>query len=189
MAAFSVVDLLVALGVAATFSAVAVPSMRASVDEMRVSAAARHVVARLQQARAQAVMGGRSTAVRFTSGVGGYSMTGYEDGNGNGVLASDIADGIDRVVSVAERLRDPFPGVDFGARPAVPGVEGSAPPGADPIRLGSANAVTFTPDGTASAGSVYIGARDVQYVVRIYGETGRTRVMRFYPSTGQWAVP
>jgi hypothetical protein len=47
--------------------------------------------------------------------------------------------------------------------------------------------VTFTPTGTATSGSLYIrGRRDAQYVVRVYGETGKTRVLKFVPRSGQW---
>ena len=46
---------------------------------------------------------------------------------------------------------------------------------------------TFTATGTATAGSLYIrGRRDVQYVVRIFGETGKTRILKFNPRTRQW---
>ena len=110
---------------------------------------------------------------------GRHVVSVYEDGNRNGVLSRDIQDGVDLIVSPPEHVVDQFPGVDFGALPALPGAEGSAPPGADPIRLGSSDGVTFTATGTATSGSLYLlGRGQTQYVVRIYGETGRTRILR-----------
>ena len=81
-----------------------------------------------------------------------------------------------------------LPGVDFGAVPGLPAVDpGGTPPGTDPIRLGSGSLASFSAMGTASSGSVYIrGRRNVQYVVRIYGETGKTRTLKFDPRANKW---
>jgi hypothetical protein len=78
--------------------------------------------------------------------------------------------------------------VDFGADADLPPVDPASPaPGDDPIRLGSGDMVTFTPIGTSSSGSLYIrGRRGTQYVVRLYGETGKTRILRFNAGNGQW---
>ena len=51
MAAFSLIELMFVLGVAATLAAASVPQIAASVDEFRAGGAARYVAARLQQAR------------------------------------------------------------------------------------------------------------------------------------------
>jgi hypothetical protein len=84
-------------------------------------------------------------------------------------------------------LSERFPGVEFGALPGLPAVDSGTPPGADPIRLGVSKSVTFTPLGTASPGSLYLlGPGDRQFAVRIYGETGQTRVLRFNQSTATW---
>lgn len=190
MAAFTLIELMFALGVAATLASTAVVPVRTGIDGIRAASAARRVAARLQQARVRAIVRGRDTAIRFVQNSSGYIETMYEDGNGNGVLAADISSGVDLPVGPAERMIDQFPGVDFGTLPALPGAEGSAAPGTDPIRLGSSDGVTFTPSGTASTGSLYIlGRGGNQFVVRIYGETGRTRILKYYSGTGQWSAP
>ena len=187
MAAFSLIELLLVLGVAATIVTVSIPRFAASIDEFRAAGAARYVSARLQQARTRAIARNVDVAMRITRDARGYVVWTFEDDNRNGVLTRDIQDGIDLPVGPAERLTDQFPGVDFGALPAIPGVEGSTPPGTDPIRLGAADSVTFTPVGTATAGSLYIRGRgSVQYVVRVYGETGRTRILRYNTRTRTW---
>lgn len=187
MAAFSLIELLFVLGVAATLTSVAVPQLSASLDEVHSAGAARHIAARLQQARVRALTRARATALRIRADGRGYAITVYEDGNGNGVLAADIVSGIDAPVGPPERLPELYSGVDFGALPGIPGAEGSSAPGSDPIRLGSSDSVTFTPLGTATAGSLYLRGRgSTQYVVRIYGETGRTRILRYSPLTRRW---
>jgi type II secretory pathway pseudopilin PulG len=188
VAAFSFIEILLVLGTAATVSAVAVPQTLATLDDSRTAAAARYVSARLQRTRMEAVSRNGSAALRFTFMSDHYDFAAYVDGNRNGVLSRDIQAGIDQVIQPADRLTDHFPGVDFGAVPDLPPVDStSTPPGSDPIRLGASDMVTFTSIGTATSGSLYIrGRRDTQYVVRVYGETGKTRVLKFNAGSGQW---
>jgi type II secretory pathway pseudopilin PulG len=187
VAAFSLIELLFVLGVAATLTAGAAPALSAGLHEMRAAGAARYVSARLQQARLRAITRSRDVALEVRHDSTGYLITTFEDGNRNGVLTRDIGDGIDVPVGRTERIVDQFAGVDFGALPGLPGADGSVAPGADPIRLGATDRVTFTATGTATPGSLYVRGRgSAQYVVRILGETGRTRVLRFNAATGTW---
>jgi len=187
VAAYSLIELVFVLGVAATLAAASLPQLAASVHEFRAAGAARYVAARLQQARVRAITRNRETALRITRDARGYVVSVVEDGNRNGVLAADILDGTDTPVGPQEHLVDQFPGVDFGAISGIPGAEGSTAPGSDPIRLGAADSVTFTPMGTATAGSLYLrGEPGIQYVLRVYGETGRTRILRYNPRTRTW---
>lgn len=188
MAAFSLIELVFVLGVAATLGAAAIPQTLASLDEIRTLGAARYVSARLQRTRMEAIVGNAAAALRVSRATEGYSFSVYVDGNRNGVLSRDIQAGLDHSIQSTERLGDHFPGVDFGVVPGLPAVDSSSsPPGSDPIRLGVSDMATFTAIGTATAGSLYIrGRHDTQYVVRIFGETGKTRVLKFNPRTWQW---
>ena len=88
-----------------------------------------------------------------------------------------------------QKLADDFPGVDFGVLPDLPPVEsGAAAPGVDPIKLGSSDLLSFSSLGTSSSGSLYIRGNGAQYVVRVFGETGRTRVLVYVPRTGKWKL-
>lgn len=188
MAAFTFIELLFVVGLAATIGAAALPQMLTSVDDVRAGAAARYVSSRLQQVRMEAVARGRSVGVRFVRSASGYSVAVYVDGNRDGVRSRDIQDGTDWPLRPAERLPDRFPGVDFGALPGLPAVDpSSTPPGSDPIRLGSSDIVSFSALGTSTTGSLYVrGRHDAQYVVRVFGETGKTRTLKFNPRSGEW---
>jgi type II secretory pathway pseudopilin PulG len=188
VAAFSLIELLFVLGTVAALGAATVPQISRSIDDMRARGAARYVATRLQQVRMDAVLRSRDMAMRFTATESTYSFAVYADGNRNGVRTDDIQRGIDRSVHAAERLSDQFRGVDFGAAPGLPPVEtGGTPPGTDPIRLGAGNLMTFTRTGTATPGSLYIRGRGTaQYVIRVFGETGRTRVLSFNPRSRTW---
>ena len=187
-AGVSALELLFVTGLIATVGGIAVPPALEALDEHRAAGAARYLSSRLQRARMEAVLRSRDVAVRFAESDGGYTFATFVDGNGNGVLADDIRRGIDAPLGEPERVSDNFRGVDFGALPDLPPVEpGGTAPGDDPIRLGASNAVTFTAGGTSSSGSVYVlGRGRRQFVIRIYGETGKTRVLRFEATSRQW---
>ena len=185
---YTVVEFLFVVGMTATLGSVAVPQVLTGLDDFRTAGAARHISARLQRARMDAVVRSADVGLLVTQSAAGYSYAAYVDGNRNGVRTMDIQRGMDRRLVPPERLFDQFPGVDFGAIPGLPPVDpGGTPPGADPVRLGSGNLATFTAAGTSSSGSLYIrGRRNAQYVVRIYGQTGKTRVLKFDPRSRQW---
>jgi hypothetical protein len=135
------------------------------------------------------VLRSASVAVVFTQdSAGAYAFAVYVDGNGNGVLSRDISRGIDRRIGAVERLSDQFSGVDFGAIPGLPPIDaGGTPAGSDPIRLGSGNSASFAPLGSATSGTLYLRGRGgAQYAVRIFGDTGRTRRLKFDRAVRQW---
>jgi hypothetical protein len=185
---YSIVELVFVAGTIATVGSMAVPQVRASLDDFRTAGAARYISARLQRARMDAVIRSADVGLKVTQTSTGYSFAVYVDGNRNGVRSTDILNGTDRQLVAPERLFDQFPGVEFGALPGLPSVDPSGtPPGSDPIRLGSSNFATFSSAGTSSSGSLYIrGPRNTQYVVRIYGQTGKTRVLKFDLRTWLW---
>jgi type II secretory pathway pseudopilin PulG len=186
---YTLVELVFVMALAVTVGAVAIPGITASIDDSRAVGATRYMSSRLQHARMAAVARSADVALKFVdSGDGGYAYTTYVDGNGNGIRAPDIERGVDRILHPPERLSDSFYGVDFGVRPGLPAVDsGGSAPGSDPIRLGNADILTFTPIGTSSSGSLYIlGRGGAQYVIRIFGESGKTRVLRFDARANRW---
>ena len=185
---YTIAELLFVVGMVATLSSVAIPQVLTGLDDFRTAGAARHIAARLQRARMDAVMRSTDVGLLVTLAAGEYSYVVYVDGNRNGVRSADISQGIDKRLVAPESLFEQFTGVDFGAIPGLPAVDpGGTPPGTDPVRLGSADMATFAASGTSSSGSLYIrGRRNTQYVVRIYGQTGKTRVLKFDVRSSQW---
>jgi type II secretory pathway pseudopilin PulG len=188
VAAFSLIEIVFALGVAATVAGAASPQLQASLDDARAVGAARYVSAELQRARMNAVRRNASCALRFVESGGTYWFTEFVDGTRNGVLTRDIRSGVDVPIGIATTLGAHFTGLEFGTLPGLPGVDvDSVAPGVDPIRLGAGNMAVFTPDGTATGGTLYIrSAGNRQYAVRVFGETGRTRVLKFDPRRFRW---
>jgi hypothetical protein len=185
---FSALELLFVVSLVTMMCGMAVPPVLNLAESMRAAGAVRYASTQLQRARMEAVTRSADVAVRFSDVPGGYAFAVYVDGNGNGVLSADIVKGVDWRLGPVQRLPENFSGVEFGTLPGLPPVDpGGAPPGADPIRLGASNAVTFTARGTSSTGSVYIlGRGRRQMVIRIYGDTGKTRVLAFDERMHRW---
>jgi type II secretory pathway pseudopilin PulG len=185
---YSLLEIVFVLGLIVTLGAVAVPQSLAGLDDLRAIGATRYVSARLQRARMEAVMRSAEVAMQFSATPQGYSYAVFLDGNRNGVRAHDIQTGVDRRIGAPERLVDQFPGVDFGAIPGLPAIDASGtPPANDPIRLGASGFASFSARGSSSTGTLYIRSRrNAQYAVRIFGDTGKTRLLKFDTSTRRW---
>jgi type II secretory pathway pseudopilin PulG len=187
-AGYSIVELIFALGLVLTAAAVAIPQTATIVDDYRALGAARYVAGRLQRARFDAIARGTAIGIQFSASEGAYTMIPFADGNGTGILSADIRSGVDPPIGPPEHLADHFSGVDFGLVSGLPPVEpGTSAPVGDPIKLGASDILSFSSLGSSSSGSLYLhgpGAR--QYVIRIYGSTGKVRVMKFDRSSETW---
>lgn len=163
-------------------SAIALPHVTAGLDRSRVYAAARYVAHQCALARFEAVGRSRTVAIRVQPRQDDYEMQMFVDGNRNGVRSRDIAAGVDSPLTIPVRIGHLFPGVRFAALPGVIG--------GDPVRLSGTELLSFTPVGTATAGSLYVlGRDDTQMVVRVLGATARTRVLRWVPAEKRWVTP
>ena len=185
---YSLLELMFAAALCVTVGAVAAPQLLSAVDEVRAAGAVRYVSIRLHQARMEAVGRSADVGVQFVQTSDGYAYAVYVDGNGNGVRTLDIQRGLDQRIASVERVPDQFAGVDFGVLAGLPPVDAGSPaPGTDPIKLGSSKILTFSALGTSSSGSLYLlGRGNSQYVIRILGETGKTRVLKFDSRAQQW---
>ena len=160
-------------------------------DDARVVAAARYVAALARLTRVQAATRSISVGLRFEAVGATYRYALYVDGNGNGLRGSDIRRGIDTPITPMERIGDRFPGIVLGVAAGVTRIsDGREMAGdADPVRLGSADTLTFSPLGSATSGTIFLRSRKGrQYAVRVLGASGRTRVMEYRHETRSWTA-
>jgi Tfp pilus assembly protein FimT len=178
------IELLFVLLIVALVSAMAIPSLLAGLERTRAIAAARYLAAHCGVARFRAIGRARHVALRFTPVEGNdVAMQMFEDGNRDGVRTTDIAAAIDRRATPRTTLSADFRGVRIAIDPSL-GL------GTDPVRLSGSSLLSFTPAGTATAGTIYIlGSDGTQLAVRVLGATGRTRVLRYERSTRTWEKP
>ena len=175
---FTLIDLLFHIALLTVVTGIAVPQLLASLNRQKAWAAARYLAARMAAARTYAVTRSATVALRFRSDRGDVTFQMFVDDNHNGIRTLDIASRVDRPIDTPVRLSDLFPGVVIGT---------SADVGADAVRIGATDLLSFTPLGTATPGTVYVRGRDgFQLAVRVTGATGRTRVLRYVPHTRQW---
>ena len=165
---YTLIEAMFVCAVAAVVTAVAVPVSLAGIDRSRGWSATRFVAARLIRARAQAVGRGAAVALRVDGAGDQTTLASFVDGNRTGVLTRDIDAGLD------PRLDDPVPLASLFPGVAITG--DTAP------RLFS-----FSPDGTATSGSVFLQSRDgSRFAVRVLGATARVRVERYVAPHDAW---
>lgn len=175
---YSLIELLFVCALLAVIGAASIPQSLAMIERARAFAAARYLSARMAQARLTAVSRSATVSLRFDRDARGFTFRAFVDGNRNGVRTRDILAGIDREIDEPVRLGDLFPGVTIGLQPDLGGGDG--------LQVGG-DLLSFSSSGTATSGSVYIRGPDAsQFVVRVLGATGRTRVLRYDPGRAEW---
>jgi Tfp pilus assembly protein FimT len=176
-----VIELVAVTAVIAILGGATAARVLSSVDHSRGYAAARYLAGRMALARTQAVARSTAVGLRFTQESAGFTFAVFQDGNGNGIRTADIQSGVDRPSQPSTSLLEQFPGVDIGLSPQSPATSA--------VQLGQTNLLTFTPLGTATSGTIYVrDQRGTQWAVRVLGATGRIRVLRYDPRTGNWLV-
>ena len=184
---FTILELLFVVAIAGTLAAIAVPHSRRALDDFQTRSAARYLAQRIGSARFDAIRRSTTHGFRFTADVPGYTLTAVADGNRNGLRTSELASGVDRVLSEPERLDWHFAGVAFGLLDGVPDADGLATGSTDGVRIGPSRLLAVHPDGTATSGTLYLRGRGrSQYAVRVLGVTGRVRILKFDHLRGRW---
>jgi Tfp pilus assembly protein FimT len=160
-------------------AAVGVPEILQSIKRPRAQAAVRYLAARMVRARTHAVMRSATVALRFQTDNVGFTVSEYLDGNRNGVKTTEITSGTDRLIEPGSHLPDLFPRVSIAFSQ-----DGAT---FDPVQIGSTTLMSFTPQGTATSGSIYVRGEDgSQYAVRVLGATGRVRIVRYDAASHTW---
>jgi len=184
---FTILELLFVIAIAGTVTTIAVPQGLRALDDFRTRSAARSLAQRLADARLSAIRRATTVGLRFEPGVPDYFVTTMLDGNRNGLRSLDVQRGIDVAVTPPETLDTHFSGVCFGILDGVPDADGQPANGADGVRIGSSRFLSMNPDGTSSSGTIYVRGRErSQYAIRVFGTTGRVRVLRYDFGLHRW---
>jgi Tfp pilus assembly protein FimT len=185
----ALIDIVFTVALCLVMGAVAVPVIGGTLERERTIVGARYLAGHLQRARMQSLKQARAVAVRLELVGDRTQLRLFADGNGNGVLQRDVDRGIDVALTRLEWLDDQARDISLRINQRVTEVSGSATlePGADPLRIGNTALVTFSPFGSATNGTLYVAAsRGPQMAIRIFGATGRVRVLMFDAQARQW---
>ncbi len=192
VAGTSLLEVLVALVLAALAAAVALPAAFAWTRSLRMRLAAAEVVGTMQKARIYAVRHQANVALKFRADArGGVSWTLYRDGDGDGVRNRDIVSGRDPVAGPAGDLTHfgtlAHLGFPPGIVPRDPGTGRPMDRLDDPVRFNRSDLASWTPLGASTPGSIYLtdGRRQL-WAVRVNQMVGRMRVLVYDPQTETW---
>ena len=176
---YSLLELLVVLALILLMSSVALPNILGYRQEVALMGAAQSFKIQFMRARFIATAKNTQTAIRFeTDSTGRTVYSTYIDGNYNGVLASDIAKGLDHKIAGPITLGAGQPGVEVGVLPDAPApAPDRGPLGPEPLRFGKARMVSFSPLGTGTPGTFYLRTRTSMAGVRVTGGSARVRIM------------
>jgi type II secretory pathway pseudopilin PulG len=182
----SLAELVIVLVIASLLVAFAVPTTGATIDAGRASQAASVMASRFRLARLEAVSQSRSIGLVFDQQGGRWTFRVCADGNGNGIRRAEIASGTDACLEGPHDLQAMFPGVQIAVDATIRG-PGGEPPSPAPVRFGTSNLASFSALGSCTAGTLFLRSpMGAQYAVRLAGATGRTRVLRYAPTTRTW---
>jgi len=189
----ALLEVLVGVTLASLLFVAAAPTFATLRSAGRTAAGAREIAITLQAQRWQSVATGRSHGLWFTTDARGWAWRVVRDGNGNGLRTAEVRDGTDAILSGPHRLEDRLAPTRLGlptdgAIPEIPPRRGRIPSGTDPVQFGRTDLVSFSPQGTASSGTLYVtDGRDLFGIV-LFGATARVRVWRYDGRAGRWRL-
>ncbi len=185
----TLLDTLYALVLCVTMAAIAAPVVGGSLDRERTIVGTQYLAGQLQRARLESLKQGRSVAVRLEIVEQRARLQLFVDGNGNGVSQQEIDRAIDPPLAPPEFLDDRSRDVSLRVNQRIVDVSGAGAiaPGDDPLRIGNTALLAFSPLGGATSGTLYVAAhRGPQMAIRVFGGTGRVRVLMFDAQARQW---
>ena len=162
------------------------PLTASVIDDARVRQAAGFAATKLRLARHHAVSRAAMTGVVFDRVGGRWTFRICLDGNGNGLRRADVTAGVDPCVDGPFDLEAMFGGTSVAVDPALRGPNGE-PGSPDAVRFGASDLASFSPLGSSSSGSLLVRSPNgIQFMVRVAGVTGRTRLLRYDAQARVW---
>lgn len=187
---YTLVELLTVVAIIGIMALVVVPAFTNITRMRNVRAAAAEMRSIFREVRSRAIATGKNTAVRFIEDDGGWRYAIYHDGDDDGVRNDDIRRGIDPMVVAP---RDVFPEsasirIGLPRRPLPdPDGPGLLRPGSSPVRFNRSRLCSFSLLGGGTSGSIFItDGESVVGLVRVYGPTGRVRLLLYDEVSGRW---
>jgi len=189
----SLLEIVVALVLSGIGTMIAVPHLGQARRHAALGSVTRILHMNLLRARAEAMNTGYATALVLDREDGGeWKCRIIRDGDDDGIRRDDIAAGIDVPVGVITELTRGGASLCFLEEERIPDPSGGGSLGGsrdDPVRAGPSDILTFRPEGTATPATLYIcDHRDSMRAIRIYGLTGRLRVLSWTAGTVQWEI-
>ncbi|MCA1795022.1 MAG: GspH/FimT family pseudopilin [Desulfobacteraceae bacterium] len=171
---FTLVELIVVIGILGILSAVSLPALIN--PEHKARKAARELMGDMQQTRMSAIKENKKWAIVFDPANNRYLIC--SDKGSDGVWSATA----DNVVKKTVRFADSAAGVKYGGGDAVTDATDDMDPFPADFVSYSPNVLTFNSRGTCSAGYVYLTYGNVSYAIGTLS-TGLIRIKRWTGSS------
>ena len=187
---FTLIEMLITIAIIGMIAAFAAPAFMTIARH----AAARNAAGELRSiffaARIRAIARGRNCGVKFSKAADGWTYALYDDGDGDGVRNDDITSGVDKCAQPSRRVLAGMERRAFIGLPPYALVDPDGdplPPTKSPVNFNNSTICSFSSMGEATPGTIYItDSIDDVYAARVFGTTGRTRVLRWNRSKSKW---
>jgi hypothetical protein len=189
----TLVETVIVLVLMGLISIIALPALGTARRRAALGKVTEQVRSQMWRARSNAMMSGRATALVFDRNANGaWRCTVVQDGDGDGVRRSDIVSGCDYQVGKVMELESNRARLGFVQGCDIPDPGGTGVLGGDfedPVRAGPGNILTFAPGGSATSATLYFSdGHEMMRAIRIYGVTGRLRVLRWQVGWDRWRL-
>lgn len=187
---FTLLELLTVIAIIGLIALVSMPafsnyrrnaSMKAEVAELRGI---------FRAVRSRAIAHSTHAGVKFTRVGNLWTYSLYDDGNDNGIRTSDITKGVDKRYFGPSMLMPQFniAGIALLDKTIRDPDGGKLAPTASAVQFGSSTICSFSPTGSGTPGTIYItdGAGQL-CAIRVYGASGRVRVLRYDAMSDKWS--
>ncbi len=187
----TVVEAMVVLAVFGLIVGVAAPNLFELSSGYRLHLGAHELRAVLHRAKAYAIYHAAKVGVKFFVEDDRVFFAIYKDGDGDGVRTRDIESGVDPQVTPTRRFLYLGADVRFGFPPGKSPRDPGAPRRRlrrlwDPIRFNRSDLASFGPLGGSTPGSLYLTDGKRLQAVRVYGRTGKIKVIRYNFAKEVW---
>jgi Tfp pilus assembly protein FimT len=186
---FAFIDLIVVLAIVAIIVLCAIPAFAAYRRQSSVLAAAHEMRTLLRAVRSRAIAHDSNSGVKFVKTATNWTYTLYDDGNANGISNADIIKGIEKRYFGPAVVMPSFRTASISLLPkTIRDPDGAKLLPSDPaLQFGNSTICSFSPQGGGTPGTIYIsdGISNL-YCVRVFGATGRLRMLRYDSGKQKW---
>ena len=185
----TLIEIIVVIAIIGIIALCAMPAFAAYRRQASVIAAGNEMRSLLRAVRSRAIARGRNAGVKFVKSGNNWTYTLYDDGNGNGIYNADINKGIDRRYFGPALVMPQFQTAAIALLPkTVRDPDGAKLLPTDPaLQFGTSTICSFSPVGSSTSGTIYISdGIDNLYAVRVYGASGKVRMLRYNAGLQKW---
>ena len=186
---FSLLELSAAVAIVGILALVAAPSFASYRRRASLVAEADQLRSIFRAARSRAIARNANAGVRVAQRGTQWTFALYDDGDGDGIRSDDIASGVDACYAAPSILMPQFHIATIAVLPvAIRDPDGDPMlPSTSAVQFGRSSVCSFSPTGAGTPGSVYITDTDGDiFAVRVYGASGKVRVLRYNAMKRKW---